>query len=112
MRVKQAKYIEDYKIKIIFSNGVMKIVDFSQFLKNAKHVFIPLRKIDYFREFQVDDITLSWPNGADFDPELLYSMGAVVKERSIKSTKRKPSLKPTTRKKTSVKNRKIFKLID
>ena len=84
MRVKQAKYIEDYKIKIMFSNGVMKVVDFSQFLKGAKHVFLPLRDIDYFRGFRVDEITLSWPNGADFDPELLYSMGAVIKGRSVK----------------------------
>ena len=100
MRVKQAKYIEDYKIKIIFSNGVMKIVDFAQFLKNAKHVFLPLKKVDYFREFQVDDITLSWPNGADFDPELLYSMGTVVKNKSIKCTRRKSPLKPTVRKRS------------
>lgn len=102
MRVKQAQYIEDYKIKIMFSNGVIKFVDFAQFLKGAKHVFLPLRNVDYFKEFQVDDITLSWPNGADFDPELLYSMGAVVKGRSVKSGKRKPS-KPVSRKKASAK---------
>ena len=103
MRVKRAEYIEDYKIKIMFSNGVMKFVDFAQFLMRAKHVFLPLRDVDYFKKFQVDDITLSWPNGADFDPELLYSMGAVVKGRSVKSSKRKPPLKPGSRKKASVK---------
>ena len=102
MRVKQAQYIEDYKIKIIFSNGVTKFVDFAQFLKGAKHVFLPLRNVDYFKEFQVDDITLTWPNGADFDPELLYSMGAVATRRPVKSAKRKPP-KPLSRKKASTK---------
>jgi hypothetical protein len=103
MIVKQAEYIEGYKIKIIFSNGEMKVVDFAQFLKKAKHVFLPLKNVDYFRKFQVDGITLSWPNGADFDPELLYSMGTVAKGRSIKSAARKPPLKPLVRKKRTVK---------
>ncbi len=86
MRVKQANYIDGYKIEILFSDGVSKIVDFSNFLKTAKHVFIPLKDIDYFKKFIVDEITLSWPNDADFDPELLYEMGElnVGNERSSK----------------------------
>jgi hypothetical protein len=34
-------------------------------------VFEPLRDVDYFARFSVDD-TLAWPNGADFAPEFLH----------------------------------------
>ena len=95
MRVKDAEYIEGHKIRIMFSDGVEKVVDFAPFLKNAKHVFLPLRDIVYFKEFQVDDITLSWPNGADFEPELLYDMGTQIKQRPSKKALRRTPLKPT-----------------
>ena len=104
MRVKQAEYIENYKIKVVFSDGVAKVVDFAPFLKNAKHVFLPLKDIDYFKEFNVDDITLSWPNGADFDPELLYEIGMISKSKQMKSPGRRMSPKPSSaRKKTPAK---------
>lgn len=95
MRIKQAEYIEDYKIKILFSDGVTKIVDFASFLKNAKHVFLPLKNINYFKKFNVDGITLSWPNGADFEPELLHDIGNVVRVRQTRRLSRKVSKKPT-----------------
>jgi hypothetical protein len=104
MRVKNAEYIEDYKIKVMFSNGIIKVVDFASFLQSAKHVFLPLRSVEYFMQFQVDDITLSWPNGADFEPELLYGMGVELKSRSSKSSAKKTAIKPTrTQKRTSAK---------
>jgi hypothetical protein len=88
MRVVQAKYINEYKIRILFSDGVCKSVDFAPFLKTAKHVFIPLKDIDYFKKFIVDDITLSWPNDADFDPELLYEMGEIISSTNQNSSTR------------------------
>jgi hypothetical protein len=63
MRVKKAEYVRDYKIKIVFSDGAIKIVDFKPFLKDAKNLFIPLLDIEYFKNFSVDDTTISWPNG-------------------------------------------------
>ena len=95
MRVKQAEYIGDYKIKILFSDGVTKIVDFAAFLKQAKHIFLPLKNINYFKKFNVDGITLSWPNGADFEPELLFDMGSVVRVRQARRLSRKETCKPT-----------------
>jgi hypothetical protein len=104
MRVKKADYIESYKIKILFSDGVEKVVDFAPFLKEAKHVFLPLRNTDYFKKFQIDEITLSWPNGADFDPELLYEMGTLIKKRPIKNKIHRRTLTPARiGKKSSVK---------
>jgi uncharacterized protein DUF2442 len=95
MKVKQAEYIEDYKIRVLFSDGVTKMVDFTSFLKHAKHIFLPLKNLNYFKKFTVDGITLSWPNGADFEPELLYDMGNVVRVGQTRKLLRKVSLKPT-----------------
>lgn len=105
MRVKQANYIDEYKIEILFSNGISKIVDFSKFLKTAKHVFIPLKDISYFKKFIVDEITLSWPNDADFDPALLYEMGELNERDSENSHKpvRRKNKSPTIKKTPIVK---------
>ena len=81
MRVKKAEYVRDYKIKIVFSDGAIKIVDFKPFLKDAKNLFIPLLDIEYFKNFSVDDTTISWPNEVDFCPDVLYEIGKNVQEQ-------------------------------
>ncbi len=35
MRVKKAEYVKDYKIKMLFSNGVAKVIDFKPFLHST-----------------------------------------------------------------------------
>ena len=71
-RVVEASYVRDYVLRIRFENGMEGNVDFKQELTGP--VFEPLRDLDYFRQFKVnDDIhTVTWPNGADFAPEFLY----------------------------------------
>ena len=68
--VTNAEYIDDFKIKFEFSNGVSKIVDCKQYLKGE--IFQPLKEINYFKKFFVDGWTIAWPNGADIAPETLY----------------------------------------
>ena len=95
MKVKKAEYINGYKIKILFSDGVAKIVDFKPFLKNAKNLFIPLLDLEYFKKFTVDSTTISWPNEVDFCPDVLYDVGKQVKVE-IKSKQNKPHRKTLT----------------
>lgn len=90
MRVKKAEYVNEYKIKLVFSDGVAKIVDFKQFLKDAKNLFIPLLDIEYFKRFAVDDTTICWPNEVDFCPDVLYEIGKEIHEQE---TPRKPSVR-------------------
>ncbi len=87
MRVKKAEYVKEYKIKLLFSDGVTKIVDFKPFLKGAKNLFIPLLDIKYFKSFAVDDTTISWPNEVDFCPDVLYEKGEDVLEGPQKTIK-------------------------
>ena len=71
-RVKQASYVRDYVIRIVFSDGTEGDVDFEKELDGE--VFEPLRDLSYFKQFEVHSElhTLTWPNGADFAPEFLY----------------------------------------
>lgn len=71
-RVIDAKYLHDYCIHIIFSNGKEGNVDLSPYI--GQGVFEPLKKITYFKKLFVDGWTISWPNGADIAPETLYEL--------------------------------------
>lgn len=76
IEVVKAEYIEGYKIKLDFNNGVTKIVDLSESLKGS--VFLPLKEMDYFKNFSIKFNTIEWDNGADFAPEYLYKIGTVA----------------------------------
>ena len=91
MRIKKARYVGEHKISLLFNDGVTKVVDFKQFLSTTRKLFIPLSNLDYFKSFYLDEITICWPNGLDFSPDLLYEIGKEVK---AKESKRKPMRAP------------------
>ena len=71
-RVIDAKYLHDYFIHIVFSNGKEGNIDLSPYI--GQGVFEPLSKKSYFKKLFVDGWTISWPNGADIAPETLYEL--------------------------------------
>lgn len=75
MRIKKAEYVEEYKIKLLFNNGIIKVVDFQPFLSTTRKLLVPLSDLDFFKSFYLDEITICWPNGLDFSPDLLYEAG-------------------------------------
>lgn len=68
--VVKAKYQDGYRIRLTFSDGLEKTVDFERWLKGP--MFEPLMDRAYFKRFFLDGWTVSWPNGADIAPETLY----------------------------------------
>ena len=70
--VTEANYIKNYQLELTFNDGVSGIVDLGNYL-NGK-VFEPLKNIDYFKKFELDSWTLTWPNESDFAPEFLYEL--------------------------------------
>lgn len=76
MRVKKVEYLDNYRLKIVFSNNISKIVDLKYYIQE-KGLFAPLKDMAYFKNVSVDKdgITICWPNGADFSPEILYEIG-------------------------------------
>ncbi len=77
-RIEDAKYIENYRLYIRFSDGSEGELDFEKELTGE--IFEPLKDISIFKKFTVDhDVhTIVWPNGADFAPEFLYENLRVV----------------------------------
>ena len=76
--VKKVKYLEGYKLELIFNDGKTKVVDFEYRLRNAKNMFLPLKDIDYFKKVLSDGTTLVWPNGLDLCPDVLYEIGEEI----------------------------------
>ncbi len=70
--VTDAKYLSDYKIELVFSDGKSGVVDLQQDLWGP--VFEPLKDTAQFKDFVIDETfeTLTWKNGADLAPEFLY----------------------------------------
>lgn len=102
MRVINVEYINNYKLKLFFSDKKIKIIDLENKLKHAKGIFLPLKDPDYFKQVALDDCHLSicWPNGADICPDVLYEMGTDVKKpvrnRATHVSRRKKSLSKVT----------------
>lgn len=70
--IKDAKYIEEYKVQVLFSNGRSGVADLSSALKGR--VFESLKDKSNFSALKVDREldTIVWPNGADLAPEYVY----------------------------------------
>jgi len=70
--VKDAKYQDDYKIQIEFSDNKKGLVDLKDFIQIGK--IKPFRKLqdrEKFKNFKVD-YTIKWDDELDLAPEYLY----------------------------------------
>jgi hypothetical protein len=59
--IKKAEYIEAYKIRFLFSDGIERIIDFSDFLKKAKNP-MTRKYLDQklFSKFSIDYGDIVW----------------------------------------------------
>jgi len=73
--VVSAEYEGGHRIRLSFSEGTVKTVDFRKWLDGP--VFEPLKDPSYFRRFFLEAGTVVWPNGADIAPETLYKASGV-----------------------------------
>ena len=69
------RVMDGYQLHLRFEDGVAGTVDVAG-LVTFTGVFAPLRAQDYFRQVRVNAElgTICWPNGADLDPDVLYSL--------------------------------------
>jgi len=107
IRVKKATHFGEYKIKILFSDGKTKIIDFKDWIfeVGASVYLKPLKDLEYFKKFDLDEpkYTICWPNGADFCPDVLYGIGKEIRSvqkrvRKVKS--KKPAILKSKKRKT------------
>jgi len=69
IHVVQAKYLGDYKVWLLFNDGVEGEIDLASELYGE--IFEPLKDKTFFKSFTLEGHTLSWSNGADFASEFL-----------------------------------------
>ncbi len=75
LKINKAEYLEEYRIKLWFNNGEIRVVNLVDSMDGP--VFMPLKDIEYFKEFSIPYNTIEWPNGADFAPEYLYKISVI-----------------------------------
>ena len=69
LHVKDARHIENYRVRLEFNDGTHGLVDLSDSLDGK--VFESLKNLDCFKMFRLQGNKLAWENGADFAPECL-----------------------------------------
>jgi hypothetical protein len=71
----EANYRGDFRIEVLFEDGVRAELDFSPAVQRGG-LFSPLRDFDEFRKARIDPEaqTIVWPNGADVCPDVLYHL--------------------------------------
>lgn len=110
MRIKSVEYVDGYRLKLLFNDKKMKIVDLTDIVKKGGYYFEPLQDMEFFKQVSLDDdeypLSIRWPNDADLCPDVLYEMGMEIKRKpriphrrksakiSSKLTRRKLTTKP------------------
>jgi len=79
-KVKSFKIAAPFTLEIVFEDSIHKTFNFPPILKGD--IYGPLNNVSYFNKVVLDKEvnTILWPNGADFDPSLLYSWGSYIDE--------------------------------
>ncbi len=79
IRVKNVNALDNYELEIEFTNDEIKIFDMKPYLNLP--IFQDLKDPKIFAKVRVAFNTVQWENGADFDPDSLYSLSKeLVKE--------------------------------
>jgi hypothetical protein len=65
-----------YSLRVTFDDGAEQVIDFTPVLEGE--IYGPLRDVSLFNQVRIDPEvqTLTWPNGADFDPATLHDWPA------------------------------------
>jgi hypothetical protein len=70
----EVRCLSDYRVHLRFEDGVEGELDLSSFV-SFDGIFEPLKDPNQFKKVRVHPElgTIHWPNGADLDPDVLYS---------------------------------------
>lgn len=69
--IKRVKALADYRIELMFENDELRIFDVKPYLNIG--IFSELKDKSVFDSVRVSFDSIEWNNGADLDPEILYS---------------------------------------
>ncbi|NCO75274.1 MAG: DUF2442 domain-containing protein [Cyanobacteria bacterium] len=77
----QVKPLKNYQLYLKFEDNKEGVVDISKIIEFTG-IFTPLKELDYFQTVKLNSEwgTIYWDNGADLDPDVLYS---VITEQNL-----------------------------
>ncbi len=79
LKITKAEYVGDYRLKVTFNTGEIRVVDMeSTVMNDQRAIFQSLRDKAFFKRFTVDFNTVVWENQLDIAPEYLYEKGVAV----------------------------------
>ncbi len=73
--VKNVEPLDNYKLKLLFTNGDLKVFDVSPYLD--KGFFCELRNESYFKQVKVVSGAIEWPHEQDFSNDTLFLLSVV-----------------------------------
>lgn len=74
IRVQTVQPLAGYVVRVTFTDGASRDIDLAPYLRGP--IFEPLRRDPaLFRAVRVEFGALTWPSGADIDPDVLYHGG-------------------------------------
>ena len=76
LTITHAEYVNDYVLRITFSNGEVRLVDFTPLMQ--KGICTKLQDLNYFKTFTLDPFTIDWNDEIGFDPKYLYERGVIA----------------------------------
>lgn len=84
-RVTRFDIVGPYTLSVAFLDGTAQEIDFRPVLHGT--LFGPLRDLSVFNAVVLDQEvgTLTWPNGADFDPATLHDWPSVCAELAARA---------------------------
>lgn len=71
VRVQSVEPREGYHVHVVFEDGTERVIDLEPYLHGP--IFEPMQRDPaMFRAMKVEGGTITWDNGADIDPDVLY----------------------------------------
>jgi hypothetical protein len=74
-KVRSVEPLAEYKLKLLFANGEVRIFDVTPYLN--KGIFTQLQDEAYFRKVRAASGAVQWPNAQDFSHDTLFLLGKV-----------------------------------
>ena len=77
--VEQADYLSGYKLRLLFSDGTRRVVDFEPFLRKATHPDLTkYRSLRQFKSFHIDHGNIMWGDYEMIFPVMDLYRGAIL----------------------------------
>jgi hypothetical protein len=77
-------YRHGHVYHVVFDDGLEGDLDLSEYVGSGP-VFEPLEDLAFFQQARIEGGTISWPNGADIAPEMLYEKLEIAKQRLLRT---------------------------